>query len=264
MIAAEAAGVPWSLTVHRWDIAEDNLLARKARSACFVRSISKRGAAAVESRTDTQARVLRLGVEIGAPPAAPVLPAPGEPLCVVTPANLVAVKGHRFLLDAVRLLLDRGVQVELELAGEGELRAELEARVRQLGFGDAVRLLGRLSHTELLEGLRAGRWHVVALPSVIHSEDEQEGVPVALVEALAAGVPALGTESGGIPELLGDGAGLLVPPADAAALAEALASIAADPEATRRRVEAGRLRVEQEYDVEVVAGTLADWAAACG
>ena len=176
------------------------------------------------------------------------------PLRLLTAANLLPVKGHRYLLEALGGLDD----VALEIAGAGPLRAELEERARGL----PVTFLGAVSHTQLLEGLRDGRWDAVVLPSTPTDEGDQEGVPVSLIEAMAAGVPVVSTLSGSIPELVTDGAGLLVPPRDPVALAAALERLR-DPELRRRLAAAGRARVEAEFDVERVAAELAARFAAC-
>ena len=105
-----------------------------------------------------------------------------------------------------------------------------------------------------------GRW--VAAIYAPTPEGDQEGVPVSLIEAMAAGVPVVSTESGSIPELVTEGSGLLVPPADAGALKAAIESLR-DLELRRRLSSAGRERVEQEFDVDRIAAELAERFAAC-
>lgn len=254
MVAAELADVPWSLTAHRWDIREANLLRPKARSACFVRAISAGGARELEQRVGLDGWhpvLLRMGVEL---PSRTATPRDGEELRLVTPASLLPVKGHRYLIDALAGLDG----VTLDLAGAGPLREELERR----SLGLPVRFLGSVSHPELLAGLVEGRWDAVVLPSAPTPEGDQEGVPVSLIEAMAAGVPVVSTRSGSIPELVTEGSGLLVPAADPQALRGAIESLR-DPELRRRLSRAGRERVEREFDVDRVAAELADLFARC-
>jgi glycosyltransferase involved in cell wall biosynthesis len=104
--------------------------------------------------------------------------------------------------------------------------------------------------------MSGGRWDAAVLPSVITGSGVQEGIPVSLVEAMARGLPAVGTESGGIPELLRDGAGIIVPPADSEALAEALATLAGDTALRATLAARGRKRVEDEFSGERVAAAL--------
>jgi colanic acid/amylovoran biosynthesis glycosyltransferase len=103
---------------------------------------------------------------------------------------------------------------------------------------------------------------VVALASVPTEEGDQEGVPVSLIEAMASGVPVVTTASGAIPELVADGAGLLVPPRDPPALAAALERLR-DPALRRELADGGRARIEAEFDVERIAAELAARFAAC-
>jgi colanic acid/amylovoran biosynthesis glycosyltransferase len=110
----------------------------------------------------------------------------------------------------------------------------------------------------------AGEWDAVVLPSVITETGELEGIPVALIEALALGLSAVGTDAGGTPELLADGAGILVPPADAGALAQALARLGEEPELRAELGRAGRARVEERFDVDRVASELAARFRECG
>jgi len=246
--------VPWSLTAHRWDIREGNLLRTKASSACFVRAISEAGARELQERVGIEGWrpvVLRMGVEL---PSGQATPREDTELRLVTPANLLPVKGHRYLFEALAGL----ERVSLDVAGEGPLRAELEGRA----LGLPVEFLGAISHSELLTGLVDGRWDAVVLPSAPTPEGDQEGVPVSLIEAMAAGVPVVSTSSGAIPELVTEGTGLLVPPADPAALRGALEQLR-DTGLRRRLSAAGRGRVETEFDVDRVAARLGELFAAC-
>jgi colanic acid/amylovoran biosynthesis glycosyltransferase len=256
LVAARVADVPWSLTVHRWDIREDNLLRRKVLSASFVRAISEDGLRDLRRVAGTSAgSTLLLHMGVALPERrAPV--AVDEPLHVLVPANLLEVKGHRYLVDALALLHDRGVRVSADLAGTGPLSAELAAQVERLGLGATCSLVGQLSHEELLQQLAAGRWGAVVLPSIVTPSGEKEGIPVAFLEAMSFGVPVVGTRAGGVPELLGGGAGALVPPADAGALADALERLARDGELRMRLAAAGRDRIERDFSVESVVAEL--------
>lgn len=254
LIASEASGIPWSLTVHRWDIDENNLLATKVRRASFVRAINEIGLEKLATATDGAAGgafVLHMGVDV--PSRTASAPAGRN---VLAAASLREVKGHVYLLEAARLLCEQGVDVRIECIGDGPLREELERYVAEHDLGGTVALTPALSHRELLERLAAGTWCAAVLASVVTAAGEHEGIPVSLLEAMSVGVPAIGTETGGIPALLGEGAGLLVPERDAAALAEALERVLADGELRARLAAAGRRRVEERFDVDVVAGEL--------
>lgn len=153
-------------------------------------------------------------------------------------------KGHRDLVDAVARL-PAHTAIRCLIAGEGALRKALAAQIERLGVGHQVRLCGPLTDArELLWAL-----DIFAMPSL------QEGLGVAALEALACGLPVIASRTGGMIDLLGESrAGILIPPGNPDALAEALAALA---EAPARRTEigaAGRARVETHFTMEAMAG----------
>lgn len=258
MLAAEAARRPWSFTAHRWDIGEDNLLATKAARACFTRFISEAGLAearpyGVEASSNTP--VIHVGVDL---PDGAAEPSTGDgPFTVLTLASLIERKGHRYLFAAARELRESGVDLRLDLAGDGPEREALEALSRQLGLESVVTFRGNVPHDQMLSELRAGRYHAVALPSL------HEGIPVSIMEAMAAGVPCVATDVGGSAELLRDGAGLIVPPRDSAALRDALRRLAARAEVRASCARLGRARIEESFSATAVATALSARFEAC-
>ena len=138
----------------------------------------------------------------------PPTPVPGR---IAAVGRLLPNKGFDLLVEAMAGL----PQAQVVIAGEGEGRPDLEARIAAAGLGDRVRLAGHLGGEALRAELR--RAQVFAMPS------RREGMPLALIEALACGTPAVATRIGGIPEVLTDATGIVVPPDDAGALRAALA-----------------------------------------
>jgi len=132
---------------------------------------------------------------------------------LLTVAAMAEKKGHRHLLEALASM-PAGARPVLELVGDGELRADLEARAQALGLGESVRFRGELPKEEVAALMR--RVHVFVLPSLF------ENLPCVLIEAMASGLPCVATAVGGVPELLGEH-GLLCPPGDPPALARAIA-----------------------------------------
>jgi colanic acid/amylovoran biosynthesis glycosyltransferase len=257
MVAGEISGISWSFTTHRWDLAEDNLLGLKARRACFGRAISARGAEelrGIVADRNWSPWLLHVGVHL--PPLTKTVQAEEPPFRVLTAASLLEVKGHRYLIDAVGRLRERGIPLRAELAGEGPLAPSLRQLVSEVGLEQHVVFLGNVPHEKLLGEMSAGRWHAAVLPSVVTARGAQEGIPVSLIEAMARGVPVIGTDSGAVPELLGDGAGLLVAPADSEALAQALESLAQDRDLRLELTERGRRRIEEAFSVERIAADL--------
>ncbi len=255
LIASELSGIPWSLTVHRWDIGENNLLALKVDRARFVRTINQAGLEqllAIAPAGAAKASVLHMGVDLQ--PPAPQRPV-DDPR-ILCAASLREVKGHTYLVEAVRLLKDRGVHLRVDCVGEGPLRSELEQLIAARGLANEVVLCGPLSHRVLLSRLSAGTWRAVVLASVLTRQGEHEGTPVSLLEAMSAGVPGIGTSTGGVSELLADGAGLLVPERDPSALADALQRVLEDEDLRAALREAGRRRIEEQFDVELITAEL--------
>ncbi len=187
---------------------------------------------------------------------APYAPAaPGEPLRLFSCARLNVVKGHEDLLRALRLLIDRNCDISLEIAGEDDdggsgYRHELQARLNELGLAEHVRLLGAIDAGEVRAHLLQAHAFVLA--------SWHEPLGVAYMEAMACEVPTIGTNAGGVPELIRDGIdGLLVAPKSPVALAGAIRQIAGDPALARRLSRAGRERVVAGFRAELGAQVLA-------
>lgn len=161
-------------------------------------------------------------------------------LLVVCVAKMLEQKGHRHLIDALAGEELGRLPVQIVLVGDGPLRDEIRARALAAGVGERIRFAGNRSDIPAL--LAAADAFV--LPSL------WEGLPMALLEAMAAGLATVATSVSGVREVVQDGRdGLLVPPADPAALATALARIAREPDLRRRLGAAARQRVVNEYSV---------------
>ena len=207
-------------------------------------------------------RVHRMGVD---PAALPFVPRShdGGPVRLVSVARLVEKKGIEYAIDAVAQLLREGLAVDYTVVGDGPLRAALEARSASHGAGDRIRITGWRDRAEVASILAAA--HLLVAPSVTSSDGDQEGIPVALMEAMAAGLPIATTRHSGIPELVEEGvSGLLVPERDAAALADALRELATNPERWQAMGRAGRAKVEADYDIHRLNDRLVELLARAG
>ncbi len=168
---------------------------------------------------------------------------PDGVLLVVTVAGLRSEKGYDVLLDAAQLAARRKLPMMFAAAGEGALAEELNARHDALGLGERFRFLGH--RTDALELVAAA--DIFVLPS------HQEGLPVVLMEATSVGTPIVATAVGGVPQMIEDGSnGVLVPPGDPVALADALEGLAADP---WRRDELGRRALDRRAAFDVTRST---------
>jgi glycosyltransferase involved in cell wall biosynthesis len=166
-------------------------------------------------------------------------PRQNEQPVIVCVANLIAYKGHKTLLEAAEELTRRTRDWSLLLIGEGPERDWIEHEIERRRLTDVVTLLGRRTDV----GSLLDRADVAVLPSYT------EGLPNAVLEAMAHGVPVVATDVGGTSSLLATGAGILVPPRDANALATALRAMLQDPELRTRAGREGKTVVATRYTV---------------
>jgi len=163
---------------------------------------------------------------------------------VVAVGRLVAKKGFDLLIRAFARLDRPGIR--LRIAGDGPERAALIALAEAEDIADRVDFLGAKPHAEALAVIRSGA--IFALPCRTSATGDRDGIPVVLMEAMAAGKPVIAGRLETIAELVEDGtSGLLVPPDDVEALTEALRRLVDDPEAGKAMGLAGRRRVEEEF-----------------
>ena len=249
-LASMITGVPWSCTAHAHDIFSGNLVRQKVRSARFVRAIARRNLQSLAHLTGRQAESLHLiHVGVNVPPSA-CPQSLNRPLQIVCPARLDPIKGHEYLIRGLAAARERGLAFHCDIVGTGPNEAHIRALILRLGLTDAVTLRGLVRHSALLNELRRGRYDAVALTSLeLDDGAGHEGIPVALIEAMAHGVPCIATATGCIPELIDGSTGILVAQRDPGSLAQAFVRIAADAALRRRLGFAARDRVANDYDV---------------
>ena len=235
---ARRHGRPLALTLHGADV---RLARRMAGGSLLLAGVARRAtvvSVVTSDLLDDAARATRKARESipvtsmptlgGEPPAPPV----GISHGVVYVGRLIARKGVRYLLDALALLKKQGLPLDLTVVGDGPERGALKAQA--LAFGIPTVFTGFVPPDQVPDYLAGKR--VFVLPSI------EEGRGLVLVEALRQGVPVVATLSGGIPDLLTeDGAGVLVPPADATALASAIRRVVNDDDYLTGAVNAGRV-----------------------
>lgn len=257
MLAAKRLGVSFSFTAHAHDIfLEDHLLARKLRAARFSVTISRFNRAFLGQRISEPAVRRMQIIHCGVPTQAYAFEPDGrDPRKILAVGRLDPIKGFAHLVDACKLLSQSNVDFECQIIGSGPLEPELRAQIAMHRLGDRVKLLGALKQEQVRTLLRQAA--VFVLPSVVTPTGDRDGIPVALMEAMACGVPVVSTRVSGIPELVIDGqTGLLASPGDAQELADCIRRCLEDPEPARQRAVAARRLVEAEFDVDVEAGKL--------
>lgn len=256
------AGIPYSFTAHGSDLHVDRRgLAAKVAEAAFVVAISEYNRNLIleetRGRWADKVVVIHCGVRTDRFRPRDEPARAGGPLTVVCVGTLHEVKGQTHLVDACRILRDRGIAVRCMLIGEGEDRPRLERQIEEAGLGDVVTLMGAATQTEVAETLAAA--DVLVTPSVPTASGKREGIPVVLMEAMSSGIPVVASDLSGIPELVVDGeSGMLTPPGDAAAIAAALERLAADPGLRQQFAERGRERVLRAFDAHTNARALAE------
>lgn len=250
--ASHLSGIPYSFTAHAMDIfspvAHPADLAAKMRDAAFVVTVSDYNRAFLVPLASDPQRLHRLynGLDLDRFPFAPHPPRSGDAR-ILAVGRLVEKKGFRHLIDAVALLRDRGAAVTLDIVGTGDQEDDLRRRVAASGHTDAMRFRGARAQGEIAAALRDA--DVFVAPSVVATDGDADGLPTVLLEAMASGVPSVATAVTGIPEVIRTGeTGMLVPPGDAAALAEGIAAVLAPDFGRDGTVSRARALVEREFD----------------
>jgi glycosyltransferase involved in cell wall biosynthesis len=259
-VIASLTDLTYSVTVHAHDIFVDRtFLEEKLGEATFVRVISDFNRDYLLSRLPSldpaKVRVVHVGVDVDRYAATSggegeMDPrSGGEDPLVLSVASLRPYKGIAVLLEACYLLRGTGLDLKCAVAGDGPLREELEALLVAYGLEDRVRLLGAVPETTVRELL--SRASVFVLPSRVQEDGQMDGIPVALMEAMAAGVPVVASDISGIPELVEDRrSGILVPPGNAEAVATAVRALLVSPGAALRMGARGRERVRRAFELE--------------
>jgi colanic acid/amylovoran biosynthesis glycosyltransferase len=168
---------------------------------------------------------------------------------IVTIARLVEKKGVEYGVRAVAQLLSEYPQISYDIVGDGPLMGSLQGLVTELGVSDRIRFLGWKNSDEIEELLGAA--HALLAPSVTAENGDQEGIPVALMEAMAVGVPVISTFHTGIPELIdNEVSGFLVPERDVDLLKLRISSLIEHPEKSMEFAIAARNKIEAEFDIK--------------
>jgi glycosyltransferase involved in cell wall biosynthesis len=264
LLASKMTGIPFSFTAHATDIFKHKVdakaLARKIEAACFVVTVSEFNKAYLQRVTRVaDGKVVRVYNGISLDRFAPNGGPPLRPFRILCVARLVEKKGIPILIEACRLLRDRGVSFRCDIVGKGGLRPQLQSLIKQRGLQKHVFLLGPHSQLEVLERYRSA--HLYVLPCIVGSDGNREGLPVSIVEALACGLPVVTTPVTGIPEVVRDRHnGLLVRPGDAQSLAEAIESLIRDTHLYEKLRSNARPSVASRFDrrrtVEALYGLL--------
>jgi colanic acid/amylovoran biosynthesis glycosyltransferase len=252
MLVHALGGPPWSFTAHgpeEFEKAPLIGLAEKVRRCNFVVAVSSYGRAQIYRLVEPQHWQKVHLVQCGLDPIFRAIPAtvgtlPRRIVCV---GRLSPQKGHLILVEAARRLATQGVDFQLILAGDGELRSEIEVHIAEYKLADKIQITGWISGNQVRDEILAARALVLA--------SFAEGLPVVIMEAMALRRPVIATFVAGIPELVRPGQdGWLVPAGDVAALTDAMRTcLETTPDEIRGMGEAARGRVLKRHDINMEA-----------
>lgn len=263
--ASRLIGASFSFTAHAFDLfADPLLLGEKVRAAAFVVAISEYNRRFLEEYVPEEAERVKV-VHCGIDPRE--YSAPGRMGSIRRPeilsiGQLVEKKGFPYLLGALKRLAEKGTPFHCTILGDGYEKEKLARMVEAYGLQNRVQLAGPVYQDVARSYLFVA--DIFVLPCVVAANGDRDGIPVALMEAMAAGLPVVSTAVSGIPELIHHGdTGFLVPPRDEEALAEALEELLADQELRERLGARGRDKVVREFNLEKSALQLRDLFGEC-
>lgn len=252
-------GIPWSLTLHRGDIKENNMLKVKVNAAMFTRCISENGKRMVLNIVgkgyENKIVVIPMGVESDELPND--ISTRNVPFVIAVPASLLPVKGHKYMIETCALLKKHGMlDFRCYFFGLGYLRNELMTHIEKAGLIDCILMPGQIPNEELMELYKTRKVDLVVLPSINTEDGDHEGVPVSLMEAMAHGIPVISTNTGGVSELIGDGSGIMIEEKNSEALADAILEVSKDAKLYGELVLRGWQKVRTSYNIDVITGEL--------
>lgn len=254
MTISGISGIPYSFTPHAYDIfMKPRLVKEKVAFADFVVSKTEYNKRFLEENypgiNGDKIHVVHYGMDLER--FTPVrYDVRGQlPFTILSVARLVEKKGHKYLLEACHILTKKGVSnFVCKIIGDGPLKRDLEGLALSFGLSENVEFIGALPSDKVLSILEGSDLFV--LPCVVARDGDMDGMPNALIEAMALGKPVVSTYVSGIPELIKNGCGILVPPEDSQALARALEEIfLMTPESRAAMGQKGYQIVEREFNL---------------
>lgn len=252
-LASKITGVSYSFTAHAKDIfhevVEEDVLRKKLADAAGVITVSKFNVAFLKDKyadAAAQVRLIYNGLDLD---EFRFEQSGDRPPLILAVGRLVEKKGFSYLLDACALLRTRGVRFRCEIVGGGVLDSDLQAQFERLDLGDCVTLCGAMSQSDVKQKIRQAR--LLAAPCVHAEDNDRDGLPTILLEAMALGTPCISTPVTGIPEVLRhEKTGLMVAERDEVALADACERLLSDQNLRAALTLNGRRLIEESFDID--------------
>jgi len=256
MFVKEISGIPFSITAHGQDfmsdLGSDELLRELCATAEFVGAETDYSRDMLAARCpESGEKIFRVynGIDLTRFPAAQTKRHSMGPVRFLSTGRLIPFKGFDILIDACAQLQNRALNFACEIIGDGPLRAELEARVAQHNLQERIHFAGEQSQNYVLRALRNS--DIFVLASAPDERGASDIFPTVIAEAMASERPVVSTTVAGIPELVANSkTGVLVPPDNAPALADAMDKLAREENLRDDFGRAGRIRIEQEFTIE--------------
>jgi len=252
MYGAWLLNVPFGFTGHAADLFRERAaLKDKIKRADYIICISyfHRDFYLIHGAKPQQLRIVYCGIDVSQfSPRQGARPGDG-PFQIISSGRLVEKKGFEYLIDACQLLVGR-IEFKCTIAGSGPLEQSLKARVKKLELDEYVEVTGKpLLQEEITQFMHSGDCY--CLPCVWASDNDVDGLPQMLMEAMACGIPVISTRLVGIPDLIDHNQnGLLLEPNDAQAIADAFVSMHDNPGDRQAMAAAGRQHVTQKFNLE--------------
>lgn len=258
MYGAMIAGIPFSFTCHANDIFErGTALKQKVNRSRFTACISdfNRHYLTHLGCNPKRMHIVRCAINLDDYAFEPPRP-PDGPTRIFSVGRLVEKKGIFYLLEAASMLRERGHEILVRVAGDGPLYDDLRGTVAKRAMGSYFELMGSQPQERIRELMREADLFV--LPCVVAKSGDRDGIPVALMEAMAMGVPVVSTTVSGIPELIQhEVSGMLAEPEDSSNLAEMTSRLIANPDLAAACARAARETMERDFEEGLNAGRLA-------
>lgn len=256
--AARLAGLPYSVTTHAKDLFHESVdpaklayIVAKAQSIIAISEYNRQFLLRAFPEAASRIRLVHNGLELARFPFRAPEPI-HDPVRVLAVGRLVEKKGFSLLIDAARELRDRGLNLDVRIAGDGELRADLDEQIARLNMDGIVSLLGPLAQNEVQQLLQ---WaDVMVAPCIVGADGNADGLPTVLLEAMAAGLPCIATDVTGIGEAVHNGGegraatGMLLEPGRVDLLVNALVTFISDGCDRSGLATAARARIEEQFD----------------
>ena len=258
-LASQITGISYSFTAHAKDIYHELVveqeLRQKLADASQVVTVSRFNVNYLRSKFGSDASNVKLvynGLDLN---EFQFTPYADRPPVILGVGRLVEKKGFEVLVRACGILRDRGIHFRCEIAGGGELERALQTQIARLGLQDMIHMSGPLSQEDIKDRIRGAA--LLAAPCIHASDDDRDGLPTILLEAMALGTPCISTPVTGIPEVVRhDDTGLMVPEGDANVLADTCQRLLEDRALGSRLVGRARKLIEERFDIDRNTGRL--------